>query len=134
MARGMGTFIRFCIVGATCGFLVYMCILYALTEVIGIWYFMSGVIAAVVSITTVFLGNKFWSFGSRDMGRKAIHEYSKFWASSLVSITFQLAILFCLVQYLSVWYMAAAAASMLLGAIINFSFNRRWVFSGSGRI
>lgn len=134
MARDVGTFIRFCIVGATCGFLVYMCILYALTEVIGIWYFMSGVIAAVVSITTVFLGNKFWSFRSRSLGRAALHEYWKFWASSLVSIAFQLALLFCLVQYLGVWYMAAAAASMLLGAALNFTFNRRWVFSASLRI
>ncbi len=129
MRRDIATFIRFCMVGATCGFLVHMCVLYSLTEFLGIWYFFSGVISAVVSITTVFLGNKFWSFRSRKLGKGALSEYWKFWLSSMVSITLQLALLFILVQYLVIWYMLAAAVSMLAGAALNFSFNRRWVFA-----
>jgi len=48
------------------GALLYYLILYILTDVIGVWYMVSAVIASVANHSSNFVLQKFWTFEDKD--------------------------------------------------------------------
>ncbi len=114
-------------VGAS-GVLVNLGFLYFLTEFVGLWYFLSYVIAISVSITSNFALNKFWTFRDAINSQKTVVMYIKFTTVSLVGMGIQLGSAYLFVEVLSVYYMMAALISIGIAGGINFIINRRWTF------
>ena len=114
-------------VGAS-GVLVNLGLLYYLTEFIGLWYFLSYVIAISVSITSNFIFNKFWTFKDSINSQRMIVMYTKFVIVSLLGMGIQLGSVYVFVESLSVYYMLAAVISIGIAGGINFIINRRWTF------
>ena len=114
-------------VGAS-GVLVNLGLLYSLTEFVGVWYFLSYVIAISVSITSNFILNKFWTFRDSADSQRTIIMYVKFVSVSLMGMGIQLGSVYVLVESLAVYYMIAALISICIAGAINFIINRRWTF------
>ena len=110
------------------GILVNLGLLYYLTEYVGLWYFLSYVLAISVSITSNFILNKFWTFRDSIDSQKIIVMYVKFVSVSLVGMAIQLGSVYVLVESLTVYYMLAALISICIAGAINFIINRRWTF------
>ena len=118
---------KYYMVGAS-GVLVNLGLLYYLTEFIGLWYFLSYVIAISVSITSNFIFNKFWTFKDSIDSQRMIVMYMKFVGVSLLGMGIQLGSVYVFVESLSVYYMLAAVISIGIAGGINFIINRRWTF------
>jgi dolichol-phosphate mannosyltransferase len=114
-------------VGAS-GILVNLGLLYYLTEYVGLWYFLSYALAILVSITSNFILNKFWTFRDSIDSQKTIVMYVKFVSVSMVGMAIQLGSVYVLVESLTVYYMLAALISICIAGAINFIINRRWTF------
>ena len=114
-------------VGAS-GVLVNLGILYFLTEFVGLWYFLSYVIAISISITSNFTLNRFWTFRDAINSQKTVVMYIKFTSVSLVGMGIQLGSVYLFVEILSIYYMMAALISIGIAGGINFIINRRWTF------
>ena len=110
------------------GVLVNLGLLYYLTEFIGLWYFLSYVIAISVSITSNFVFNKFWTFRDSIDAQRTIVMYIKFVGVSLLGMGIQLGSVYVFVESLSIYYMLAAVISIGIAGGINFIINRRWTF------
>lgn len=114
-------------VGAS-GVLVNLGLLYYLTEYVGLWYFLSYVLAISVSITSNFVLNKFWTFIDSIDSQRTIVMYVKFVSVSMLGMAVQLGSIYVLVESLTVYYMLAALISICIAGAINFIINRRWTF------
>jgi len=119
--------VKYYTVGAS-GVLVNLGLLYFLTEFLGLWYFLSYVIAISVSITSNFTLNKFWTFNDSKNSQKTILMYIKFVSVGLVGMGIQLGTTYMFVEVLSIYYMLAAVISIAIAGGINFIINRRWTF------
>lgn len=114
-------------VGAS-GILVNLGLLYYLTEYVGLWYFLSYVLAISVSITSNFVLNKFWTFTDSIDSQRMIVMYVKFVSVSMLGMAVQLGSIYVLVESVAVYYMLAALISICIAGAINFIINRRWTF------
>lgn len=121
--------LKFFIVG-TSGVAVNLGTIYILTNLLGLWYLYSAIFGVIASVTTNFLGNKTWTFKSKDKGlRQHLKKYVNFWVGSLMGIAIQLGLLYVLVQYFDLWYMLGAFIAILIASSSNFLFSKFWVFS-----
>lgn len=119
--------VKYYSVGAS-GVLVNLGLLFYLTEFVGLWYFLSYIIAISVSITSNFILNKFWTFKDAVDSQRTIVMYVKFVSVSLTGMGIQLGSVYVLVESLSIYYMIAALISIAIAGGINFIANRRWTF------
>jgi dolichol-phosphate mannosyltransferase len=119
----LGQILRFYVVGAS-GVLVNLALLWLLTEA-GLWYIASAVIAIAVSVTTNFIGNKYWTFKS---GSSILTQYINFWLASLAGMAIQLSILSILVELVKVWYFISAIIAIAIASLSNFILTKKFVF------
>src|SRR3989344_1307889 len=106
------------------GVMLYYTLLYALTDLAGVWYMLSAVIASVVNWTSNFILQKFWTFGDR--GTQGMHrqagQYS-FLAGGLFAGN--LALLYLLVEYARLWYLGAQVIVTMILTVISYFVSRR---------
>ena len=120
--------VKFYLVGSS-GVLVNLSLLYLFTEFLGFWYVFSAFIAILASITTNFLGNKFWTFKSLEKNFRAIFsQYLKFLSSSLIGISIQISLIYIFVQFFGFWYILAAIVAIATASFSNFLLSKYWAF------
>nr|MDQ6863967.1 GtrA family protein [Thermoproteota archaeon] len=120
---------RFYSVGAT-GLLLNYIVSMMLTKGIisNFWYLQASIIGIIVSITSNFFLNKFWTFEDRTFSpRNTLKQYGMFLGLSTVGAVVQLILLYLFVQsgfqYTPSLVLAVAAAS-----VSNFLLNKKWTF------
>lgn len=120
--------IKFYLIGIS-GIFVNLGILYLLTDFLKIWYMFSAFAGIAVSITTNFLGNKYWTFRDKTKNIKGIaNQYVKYWISSSISIIIQLSFIYFFVQYLKIWYLFASIIAIAIASFSNFLLSKYWAF------
>ena len=119
-------FLKFAIVGIA-NTLINLAVLYILTEFFGIYYMLSAVIAFLFAVTNSFLLNKTWTFEEK-IKYKTKSKYAKFIFVSIIALVVNLILLYALVEYLGVWYMAAQVIGILSNLLVNFFGNKLWTF------
>ena len=117
---------KFYTVGAT-GVLINLGIIFVLTHFLGLWYIFSAAVGIVVSVTTNFLGNKHWTFGSK---RKFLKEYLIFWMVSLLGTGLQLSFLYIFTEFAHLFYLLSALFAIGIASLANFTLNKFWTFRG----
>ena len=81
-------------------------LLYTLTEYFHIWYLASSLVAVVAGFITSFILQKFWTFKNKRLDR--VHIQAMLHASlSIVNIILNTVLLYTLVEYVHLWYIAA---------------------------
>jgi len=107
--------------------LIQLGLLCFLTDFIGMWYMHSAVMAGIISVTINYRLNRNWVFNYSG-NRRQLFQYVEFWVTRGVSITIQLVVFFILVEYCHLWYVYAAVISIILSSLVNYGFNRCWIF------
>ena len=129
--RGLSLFakhaVQYYIVGAS-GVLVNLGILFLLTDIAGLWYVASQIIAISVSITTNFFFNRYWTFGSHVEDKKNYVMYIKFLIISAIGMAIQLGITVTLVESSAFYHMYGAGIGIAVASGINYVLNRRVTF------
>ena len=103
-------------------------LLYFLTEFVGIWYLGSQIIAILVSITSNFFFDRFWTFKNSIKDQRNSVMYIKFLIISFIGMGIQIIVTFVLVENFEVYYMYSAGIAILCAGSIGYIANRRWTF------
>jgi dolichol-phosphate mannosyltransferase len=123
-------FIKFGIVGGS-GIFVNMGFLWFFTEIIGIFYLISSVLAIALAMISNFIWNDLWTW--RDRGEPGIKAYltrmAKFiLVSSIAAYIGNLGILWILTHFFHIYYLISNLIGIAVGTILNYSVNNFWTF------
>ncbi len=97
--------------------------LYILTEYAQVWYLTSSVIAFCISYGVNFLLQKFWTFQNREL-RGAHKQLALHLCLALANLVLNTLVLFALVHYLHLWYIAAQILAVAIIALDSFFLSR----------
>jgi len=124
--------VRFGLVGLS-GILVNMGLLYALTEIAGLYYLVSAAIAIEVSVVNNFIWNDVWTFKSaRDLrfGWR-VQRFASFQAVSMGGLVINMAVLYFLADLAGVYYLVANLAGILVAFAWNYAVNRHFTWKSA---
>lgn len=117
---------KFFISGLICA-VINLSILYTSTELIGIHYIISAIIAAVISSTCNFVFNKTWTF-KEDFEDKFFEKYLKFSIVRVIAVSIGLGLLFLLTEYAHIYYIYSQIVAIAVVGTISFFAHKIWVF------
>ena len=115
--------IRFLSAGGL-GLALYYIALYVLTDVFKVWYLLSATIASVLNYSFNFLIHKFWTFQNKDV-LKIYQQAGKYLALVICIIITNLLLLYVLVEYIHLWYIAAQVIVTIFLTIISYYVSRK---------
>ena len=126
-------FIKFGIVGGS-GILVNMGFLWFLTEIGGLYYLVSSVLAIALAMISNFIWNDLWTW--RDSGEPGVKAYmtrmAKFIVvSSIAAYIGNLGILWILTHFFHIYYLISNLIGIAVGTILNYSVNNFWTFKSN---
>jgi dolichol-phosphate mannosyltransferase len=121
---------KFTLVGAW-GFAVNMFFLWFLTDIAGLYYLLSSILAIEISLINNFALNDLWTW--RDRGKAGKAEYFKrmlrYQITAGASMLANLVVLWVLTELFGFYYLASNIFGILCGSALNFVVNDRWTFS-----
>lgn len=122
-------FIKFCLVGLS-GVFVNMGLLWLLTEIAGIKYFLSAAVSIESSIISNFLLNNVFTFGDRrSPGRgETLRRLLKFNLVSLTGLAINMAILVFLTEVIGIYYLISHAFGIAAAALWNYILSTWWTW------
>ena len=120
---------RFYSVGATGLLLNYMVSMMLTKGIISnFWYLQASIIGIILSITSNFFLNKFWTFEDRTFSpRNTLKQYGMFLGLSTVGAVVQLILLYLFVQSGS-QYTVSLILAVGAASVSNFLLNKKWTF------
>lgn len=126
-------FIKFGIVGGS-GILINMGFLWFFTEIVGIFYLISSVLAIALAMINNFIWNDLWTW--RDRGEPGVKPYltrmAKFIVvSSIAAYIGNLGILWILTHFFNIYYLISNLIGIAVGTILNYSVNNFWTFKSN---
>jgi len=107
--------------------LVDLMMLYALTELLGIWYVASATIAFVLAFFTSFLLQKLWTFGSKDF-TYIFRQLIDTLGVTLISVAVNVLGVYLLTEKLGMWYILAQVILLTFLALCNFFVYKHLIF------
>jgi len=118
--------LRFGIVGAT-GTVIHLAVLYGLTDLIGLWYIASAVIAVVVAATNNYILNHIWTFKERK-----IESHRAGWLKYLLLVGLcdgiYIGLLAFFTELFGLWYILSAILSLLIVFPVRYNIARLWIW------
>ena len=121
--------VKFALVG-TWGFAVNMFFLWFLTEIAGLYYLLSSILAIEIALINNYVLNDLWTWHDRGIAGKA--EYFKrmlrYQITAGVSMLANLVVLWMLTELFGFYYLASNIFGILCGSALNFVVNDRWTF------
>jgi len=115
------------IISGSISAVILLGILYVLTDIFGMWYITSDIIAFSVALIVSFVLQKFWTFRDDDLGRMR-KQFAIYASLGVVNFFLNPALLYIVVEYLHIWYILAQALVTALLAILNFMLNKFIIF------
>lgn len=117
---------RFLLSGGT-ALLTDLAVLYLFTDVFGVWYLASAVIAFIFAFFVSFLLHKFWTFG--DHSREDFHtQMSMYFFITVINLALNTLLMYLLVEKIGLQYIVAQIAASALIAVGSFFTYQRFVF------
>lgn len=119
-------FVRYFFSGITsAGFNIAL--LYIFTDLAGIWYLYSSVIAFVMALFLSFILQKFVVF--RDSNVNGVYkQFSKFFIVAVLSVVTNTVVMFVCVDYLGIWYILSQVIAGFFVMIQNFFLYKIFIF------
>src|SRR3989338_8992608 len=116
------TGVKYIFAGGTAA-LVNLAFLYVLTDIVGVWYLASSIVAFVFSFFTSFFLQKFWTFRDPSLKRikKQFFIYILMGAGNFFAGP---ALLFVFVEFFHIWYLLGQTLAMATLAIANYLINK----------
>lgn len=130
MIQRLLPYIKFVISGGSAA-VVNIGLLFVLTHFGGVHYLLSSVMSFCAAFFVSFLLQKFWTF--KNMQKEAMHwQMAAFLLVSLINLGINTTLMYVLVEFFRVWYLAAAVISGLLLAIVSFFIYKYIIFVEGG--
>ena len=122
-------FIKFCLVGGS-GIGVNMGLLWLLTELAGLPYYISAAISIETAIISNFLLNNFFTFRDRRSPtiKSNLHRLLKFNLVSLGGLGINLGILLLLTEVFGVYYLISNLCGIAVAALWNYTLSTWWTW------
>lgn len=114
--------IKYLFAGGT-AVVVNLFVLYVFTDLFGVWYVASSVIAFFVSLLTGFALQKFWTFRDPSM-RRIKRQMALYTAVGVLNVVLGPTLLYLVVETFAVWYLAAQLAVLAVLALESYLLNR----------
>lgn len=130
LSPGAVRFVKFGIVGGS-GILVNMGFLWFFTDIIGIFYVVSSVLAIFLAMINNFVWNDLWTWQERgEPGAKAYFvRMLKFClVSSLAGYVGNLGVLWILTHFFHIYYLISNLIGIAVGTVLNYFLNDWWTF------
>jgi dolichol-phosphate mannosyltransferase len=123
-------FLKFCLVGGA-GVVVNMGMLYLFTDIVGLYYLLSSIIAIEIAILNNFFWNDIWTW--RDRRKRGGVQFFKRLIKYNISANFSsfvgnIVTLWILTSIFGWYYMYANLVGIMIGVVLNFSLNDRWTY------
>jgi dolichol-phosphate mannosyltransferase len=119
--------VKFAIVGGS-GVLVNMGILYLLTELFHIKYFLSSIFAIELSIISNFLLNDLWTWSERKKKKFYRRLIQYHISAGITAFLANWLLLVFLTEVIGIYYMISNLIGIGVGMLSNFILNDLWTF------
>lgn len=132
-SRDVLRLVKFCLVGFS-GVFVALGTLKIFTDVAGVHYVGSALIAQVTSVTTNFALNRVWTFGDRpkiNTPWRIFTEWFKYLLSSSMALGVNLGILALLTEVFGLYYILSSLCAIAVATPLNFLASNYWVWRRS---
>jgi dolichol-phosphate mannosyltransferase len=108
-----------------------MGMLYALTELCGLFYMFSSPIAIECSFISNFFFNDLWTWKGVGSPRIAerLKRLGKFHIVYAAGLAINLGLLYVITEYLGVYYLLANLAAIAVATLWNFWWSLKWTWS-----
>lgn len=117
-------FFKFGLVGGS-GTVVGLGVLYFFTDVIGLYYLISNVIAFFCSVSNNYLWNSKWTFNDKEAHTTG---YFKYIGTSLAGLGVNTAVLWFFTAIVGVWYMLSAVIAVICAFLVNYILSKKLVW------
>lgn len=124
------TFVRFVLVGGS-GVFVNSAALLLFYQVAGLPLVVASVLAVELAVINGYVWNDRWTFGRR---RPSFSRFMRFHLVSLGGLALTTGMLWALVRFAGVYYLAANGVGIGFATLWNFQANRLWTWKAGGRI
>jgi len=125
--RRAGSWIKFGLVGAS-GILVNQLILVLLTEVVGVYYLLSAVVATLGSTTWNFVGVDGWVFADRRTGRPLAERYFAFLSVNVALLVARVPMLWLLTDVMGIHYSTSNLITLAALFVLRVVVADMWVW------
>ncbi len=115
--------LKYALVGVS-GLIVNTGCLYLLTEYVGIFYLVSGVIASEISIITNFLLNDKFTFSNDGVKYSRRHRFILYNSVSLIGTYILMICMFILTEHFGIYYIYANWCGVGIVFCINYILNK----------
>ena len=106
-------------------------LLYLFTDIFGIWYLFSAVMAFMIAFVASFCFQKFWTFEDHSMD--AVHGQAAIYlAVAIVNLGINTGLIYIFVEFFAVHYVLAQVFSSIAIACESFFVYRKFIFHGRG--
>ena len=122
--------LKFCIVGIS-GIVINETILWALTEIWGLYYLISSVVSTEFAIINIFFLNEIWTFRDtyNEFNSDIIKRLLKFHISRFGSLILGILVLVFLTEILNIGYLYSNIISILILMTYNYLCSKGWVWT-----
>ena len=128
----MKKFAKFLVIGGS-GFVIYFGGLAFLTELVGLHYIISAVIAATFSINWNYFMNNYWSFGDQKNDNHAL-GLGRFVIATAIETGIFFALMIVFTEWFGIQYMVSNIIALMIRLPIKFFMCRFWVYSGGKNV
>lgn len=118
--------VRFVAAGSTAA-ISQLVLLYILTDIIGLWYLASSIIAFCIAVLISFVLHKFWTFKDRVI-KGIFGQFAAFFGVAVFGLVFNTVLMFLWVDLIHLWYIYAQVITGLLVMFSNFTLYKFVVF------
>ncbi|HWQ20326.1 MAG TPA: GtrA family protein [Methanotrichaceae archaeon] len=123
-------FFKFCSVGIS-GVAVNISLLWLFTDIVGVNYIISSVLAIEASILSNSILNDRWTFSDSGSSSSTLVRILKMNAVYLVGSAINLAILVLMTETFGVYYLLSDLFGIGCATLFNFFFAKRYVWGGN---
>lgn len=113
---------KFTVIGAT-GIFVNLSLLYILTDIVGIFYMLSGILAIFISLVINFILNDKFSF--KHKSSSAPRRFVKYASITSIGVIINIVTLYILTQYIGIFYVLSSFIGICFAYLWNIILNRR---------
>jgi|WetSurMetagenome_2_1015567.scaffolds.fasta_scaffold27417_7 dolichol-phosphate mannosyltransferase len=117
-------FFKYAVVGFS-GALVNMGVLYLLTDIVGLFYLFSSIIAIELSIINNFYWNDSWTFSKGNHSNSLKTRILTYHAISIIGAIANVVLIYTLTSVLGIYYLWSNVAAIIGVFVINYLVNSR---------
>jgi len=132
LLRALASPSRFGVVGVL-GIVVNQAALFLFTDVAGINYLVSAVLASQVSTLHNFLLTEFWVFRGRDLRGHALGRYLAFNLVNMATLVIRIPVLWLLTDLAGVHYLISNLFAILITFGVRYLVADNWIWAGRDR-